>query len=103
MFDEAVDNGLDLDALFAGTTGAPGAFKAIGTMLDSYTQANGFLSGARQQLTSQVSRLTEQVSDMQARLAVRRASLQQEFIAADQAMSRLKAQSGTLASLGGTL
>jgi flagellar hook-associated protein 2 len=103
VFDAALDNGFDLEALFAGTDSAPGAFKSIGTMLDGYTQANGFLSGARQQLTSQVSRLTEQVSDMQARLAVRRASLQQEFIAADQAMSRLKAQSGTLASIGGSI
>ena len=102
-FNDAVENGFDLEALFVGTDAAPGVFKSIGTMLDSYTQANGLLSGARQQITAQVSRLTGQVSDMQARLAVRRASLQQEFIAADQAMSRLKAQSGTLASIGGSI
>ncbi len=40
---------------------------------------------------------------MQARLAVRRAALQREFIAADEAMSRLQGQSGSLASFGQNL
>jgi flagellar hook-associated protein 2 len=103
VFDDAADNGVDLEALFVGTDANPGAFKSVGTMLDSYTQANGLLSGARQQLTSQVTRLTEQIADMQDRLAIRRASLQREFIAADQAMSRLKAQSGSLGAIGSSL
>jgi hypothetical protein len=37
---------------------------------------------------------------MQARLAVERAALQQEYTAADQAMTDLKSQSGNLSSLG---
>ena len=37
---------------------------------------------------------------MQERLALRRAALQREFIAADQAMSLLKSQSSSLAQFG---
>ncbi len=40
---------------------------------------------------------------MQDRLALRRLALQQEFTAADNAMSRLKTQSEALTSFGGSL
>ena len=44
----------------------------------------------------------KQIADMQDRLAVQRISLQQEFTAADQAMTQLKSQSGTLSSMSVT-
>ena len=40
---------------------------------------------------------------MQDRLAIRRAALQREFIAADAAMSQLQGQTGSLAQFGSTL
>jgi flagellar capping protein FliD len=40
---------------------------------------------------------------MQARLAIRRAALQQEFTAADQAMARLNSQKSTLSSFSANL
>jgi hypothetical protein len=40
---------------------------------------------------------------MQSRLALQREGLLREFIAADQAISRLKNQSGSLAGFGGSL
>jgi flagellar hook-associated protein 2 len=89
-----------IPALFAGTTDTPGVFGTLGTLLGSYTQGDGLLPGARRQLTEQASRLTDQIATLQDRLALRRAALQREFIAADQAMSLLKSQSGSLAQFG---
>jgi flagellar hook-associated protein 2 len=93
----------DLAKLFAGSSGQPGAFAALEPLLDSYTDSTGLISGARKTLTDQALRLTEQIGRMQDRLAVRRAALQREFTAADQAMTQLKNQSGSLASFGATL
>lgn len=105
-FDEAaltsaIANGTaDIDKLFAG--GGNGAFAAIATSIDRYTKSDGLLKGVTKQLTDQASRLADQIASMQERLAVRRAALQKEFIAADQAMTQLKSQSSSLAQFGGT-
>jgi len=87
-------------ALFAGTATAGGAFSAIQDLVRQYTQAGGFLPEAQQTVQGQIDQLGRQIADMQDRLAVRRAALLQEYIAADQAMTALKAQSGSLASFG---
>jgi flagellar hook-associated protein 2 len=93
--------------LFAGTTTTGGFTNgAFGTMqgaLHAFTQAGGFVSSAQSLLTSQSARLNTLISDMQDRLAVQRATLQREYTAADQAMTQLKAQSGTLSSISTTL
>ena len=89
--------------LFTGTatTGAftNGAFGTLQGAIDSFTQAGGLISSAQTQLTAQSARLTNQINDLQARLAIQRATLQQQFSAADAAMTTLKSQSGTLAGL----
>lgn len=103
-FAEATKNGTaDVEALFAGGSGVTGVFASLDPLLDTYTQSDGLLPGAKRQLTDQATRLTEQIANMQERLALRRAALQREFIAADQAMSQLKGQSGSLASFGAQL
>jgi len=93
----------DLERLFAGSTGTPGAFAALDTQIDAFTRADGLIPGARKLMTDQASRLTASIATMQDRLAIRRASLQREFIAADQAMSQLQSQSGSLAQFGSSL
>jgi len=89
--------------LFAGTSTSGGftngAFGSIQAAIDAFTQAGGFVDSAQTQLQTQISRLTKQINDMTDRLAVQRASLQQEYAAADLAMTTLKSQSGTLASM----
>ena len=90
-----------LDDVAALVTGASGALTAIDTQLAEYTRSSGILSDARKQLTDRASRLDDQIVRMQERLAIRRASLQREFIAADEAMSQLRSQSGSLAAFGG--
>jgi flagellar hook-associated protein 2 len=101
MFAEATKNGgAALSKLLVGTAGTPGAFASINTLMTQYTQTSGLLASSQAQRASQVSRLTDQISSMQNRLAVQRASLQREFAAADAAMTALKNQSGALASFG---
>ena len=87
----------DVKALFGG---ASGAFAAVDNLIDEYSQAAGLVSAAKDRLKKQSSALDNQISSMQERLAVQRAYLQREFVAADAAMTRLNNQSGALASLG---
>ncbi len=104
MLTSALANGtVDLEKLFAGSTGTPGAFAALDTQLDAFTQSDGLIPGARKQVTEQATRLTDSIAAMQDRLAFRRAALQREFIAADAAMSQLQGQSGSLANFGASL
>ena len=94
-------DGASVAAVIGGTSGSggvTGAFSSVDDVINQFTQAGGFVASAQTQIQSQTTRLDSQISDMQARLAVRKAALQQEFIAADQAMSDLKAQSGNLTS-----
>jgi flagellar hook-associated protein 2 len=100
----AIANGTaDLEKLFSGSSGVAGAFAALDTQLDTFTQSDGLIPGARKQITDQASRLTDSIATMQERLALRRAALQREFIAADRAMAALQGQSGTLAQFGSQL
>jgi len=90
-------------ALFAGTTTSTngftnGAFGSVQGALDEFTRAGGFVSAAQVQLNAEGSRLDTQISDMTARLAIQRTTLQAQYTAADAAMTQLKSQSGTLAS-----
>ena len=92
-------NEADPDAvrnLFGGTDGA---FLAMGKALDDYAQSTGFIKNVKDRLTQQISSMDDQIANMQDRLAVQRTALQQEFIAADQAMSRLKSQMDSLNGL----
>lgn len=100
----AIEDGTaNLETLFAGSTGVPGIFAALDTQLDTYTQSDGLIPGARKQMTEQATRLTDSIANMQERLAQRRSALQREFIAADRAMSQLQSQSGSLSQFGSLL
>lgn len=76
-----------------------GVFSRVDELIAEYTSAGGFVQNARTRLSDELSRLGRRMDDMSARLAVRRAALQREFIAADEAMSRLNSQSGSLSNL----
>jgi flagellar hook-associated protein 2 len=93
--------------LFAGTTTTGGFTNgAFGTMqgaIHAFTQAGGFVASAQTLLKTQSARIDTLIFDMQARLAIQRATLQREYAAADQAMTQLKSQSGTLSSLSANL
>jgi flagellar hook-associated protein 2 len=97
-FDAAVAaNGDQVRQLFAGTDGA---FGAVGSLLDSYSQTNGVIPNVKDRLTQQASAMDAQIAALQDRLAQQRLALQQEFTQADLAISQLKDQSSSLASIG---
>jgi flagellar hook-associated protein 2 len=90
-----------VQSLFADASS--GAFGAINSLVDHYTDAGGFLPDARTRLSDEIARVGRQMDDMSARLAIRKAALQQEFTAADQAMTQLNSQKSSLASFSSDL
>jgi flagellar hook-associated protein 2 len=101
IFDAAVtSNGADVQAVFAGTSGA---FPAIKTLLDQYSPSTGYISTATDQLNAQIQRTTTQILNMQDRLAAQKIALQQEFAAADAAIKSLNNQSGALSNFSSSL
>jgi len=100
-FDEAIaSNGEAVREMFAGTGGV---FPSIEHVLDEYSTAAGFIPSAKDRLTKQITSMDGQIAAMQSRLALQRETLQREFTAADQAMTRLKNQSASLSNIGGSL
>jgi flagellar hook-associated protein 2 len=91
----------DADAVRSLFGGPTGVFTGVESTLDDYAEGNGFIADLKTRLTDQIRKMDDQIATMQARLAVQREGLMREFIAADQAMSRLKAQTSSLAALGG--
>jgi flagellar hook-associated protein 2 len=89
-----------VEKLFTGTSGA---FGSVNSLIDEYTRAGGLVPGARAHVSDGMQRIQKSIDDLQARLATRRATLQREFVAADQAMAALNAQTGSLASFGSAL
>jgi flagellar hook-associated protein 2 len=97
IFDDAVaTNGDGVRQLFAGTGNAFGTVK---TLLDGYTNATGLITAAKDRLNKQVDAMEAQIQAVATRLALQRETLQKQFTEADTAISRLKNQSGSLASL----
>jgi flagellar hook-associated protein 2 len=102
LLDEALTNSpSNVVSLFADSS--TGAFGAVDTIIDEYINSGGFVPDARSRISDELSRLTQRMDDMTARLAVRRQMLQQQFTAADLAMTRLNSQSSALSSFSSNL
>lgn len=91
----------DLQGLFSGTDGTGGAFGTLDSLIDTYTQAGGLVADARDRITDQVRSISTRLDTLETQLALRRRTLQQQYIAADLAMTRLNQQSASLSALGG--
>jgi flagellar hook-associated protein 2 len=97
-FDAAMTaNAAEVRGLFAG---AGGVFPAVEATLAEYTATSGLISSVKDRINRQITSMDSQILAMQSRLALQRDALQRQFTEADAAMSRLKNQSGSLASLG---
>lgn len=97
-FDAAMtSNAAEVRGLFAA---AGGVFPAVEATLSEYTAASGLISSVKDRINRQIASMDGQILAMQSRLALQRDALQRQFTEADAAMSRLKNQSGSLASLG---
>jgi flagellar hook-associated protein 2 len=100
--DGALDASLNaVKELFGGPNGSGGRFGALKTMIESYTEAGGLVSDVRERIDTQVSNLGRRIGTLEEQLAIRRAALQREFIAADRAMAQLNSQGSSLSQLGG--
>jgi flagellar hook-associated protein 2 len=101
LFKAALENKPnDVKLLFGGADGKSGAFGAVEKLVSDYTKSGGLVADMRQRIDSQVARLNSRLDTLEDQLAIRRAALQQEFIAADRAMSQLNSQGQSLSQLG---
>ena len=89
--------------LFAGASdgATDGAFDDLSELVARYTDSGGLVRKAQTRLDDQVKQISGRMDVLDAQLTLRRNALQAEFIAADQAMSRLNSQVNSLSSLGG--
>lgn len=107
VFDQAkfsqslASNPSAVQTLFSNST--TGVFKNVDSLLGGYIASDGFVPSARTRISEELSRLGRRIDDMTERLAVRRRSLQAQFIAADQAMTSLKSQQSALSSFSSSL
>jgi flagellar hook-associated protein 2 len=100
-FEEALKaSPADVQKLFSGADGKGGAFGAMTALVAEYTKSGGIVATVRQNLGDQVSNIAKRLDTMEARLAARRLALQQEYIAADMAMTQMKSQSSSLSAIG---
>jgi flagellar hook-associated protein 2 len=76
------------------------AFGALKAQVDEYAKSGGLIQGAKDRLKDQIVKIDSRLDTMQLQLDLRRSALQQEFIAADLAMTQLKAQGTSLQGLG---
>jgi flagellar hook-associated protein 2 len=89
----------DVRHLFGGDGTNAGVFSSLRDTLDNYASSGGLIASTTDRLHLQVSNMDTQLADMDARLAVRKTSLQQQFTAADSLMSQLNSSAGSLSSL----
>ena len=87
-------------SLFQGAAGGDGVFDRIKAAIGSYTTSGGLIPTAQTRLTDQLSKIGDRISEMERRLAIRKAAMQKEFIAADLAIAQLNASKSQLGSLG---
>lgn len=101
VFDTAAQEGVsDIQKLFLGSGGTDGLFAALQDTITEYTQNGGLVPDAQTRLNTQIDFMGTRIDDMSARLTIRRAALQREYIAYDQIISRLNNQNSALSSLG---
>lgn len=77
------------------------AFADIKAQVEDYARSGGLIQNAKNRLKDQIMKIDNRLESMQLQLDLRRAALQQEFIAADALMTQLKGQSASLQALGG--
>ena len=101
--DALKNNQTALRNLFLGDGVHNGAFQAMTDAIESYTDPGALLSSVRTRLSDQISSMDKRLAAMEERLANRKAALQKEYIAADQLISQLNSQGGSLSSLSRSL
>ena len=104
VFEDAVEaDPTAVQELFAGAAdgSTDGAFDDLSELVSSYADAGGLVAKAKDRIDDQVQNISGRMDVLDAQLLLRRNALQAEFIAADQAMSRLNSQVNSLTALNG--
>jgi flagellar hook-associated protein 2 len=98
--DQMANSPSEVQNLLSGPAGDAGAFGAFKDLIEGYTQSGGLVAKIRERIDTQTSSMSKRLDSMEEQLELRRRSLQQQYIAADLAMTRLKSQSSALSSAG---
>lgn len=100
LFDEAAKDDLaDIQKLFVGSGGTDGLFTTLKATITEYTESGGIIDTTDDTLQSEVDSIETRMESLTERLVLRRATLQRQYIAYDQALSKLNGQQGFLSSL----
>ena len=89
----------DLQKLLQGTTGVDGAFDLLKEALDNLDGTAGLIKTTRTNIDTSLKQYRDRIASQELRLAIRRQELVKTFTAADQAMQRLNAASGSLQNI----
>jgi flagellar hook-associated protein 2 len=90
-------------SLFQGGTGFEGVFAHVESAIGNYTSSGGLIPTAQTRLDDQVSKIGARIDEMERRLAIRKAAMQKEFIAADLAIAQLNASKSQLSSFSSSI
>jgi len=98
--DAITDNLADVQLLLQGSGSVQGVFGALKNKLQSLDGTAGLIKSSRDSISTTLTGVASQIAAAQARLDLRRKQLQQQFAAADEAISKLNAMTGQLSQLG---
>ena len=97
LLDDALaTNFNDLQSLFVGNGGTSGAFATLEAVVTAYTESGGLIPDVQARIDDQISSIDDRIIRLEEQLEIRRASLEEEFIAADLLISQLNSQLGSL-------
>jgi flagellar hook-associated protein 2 len=100
VFDSAAKTNLaDLKKLFVGGNGVDGLFVKLKSALGDFVETGGIIATTKDTLKTEAEGVEARMSGLIERLALRKATLQKQYIAYDQALSRMNSQQGFLASM----
>jgi flagellar capping protein FliD len=83
-----------------GSGSVKGVFSTLKDKLQNLDGTAGLIKSSRDSITTTLTGVASQIAAAQARLDLRRKQLQQQFAAADEAISKLNAMTGQLSQLG---
>ena len=76
--DRLADSPADVQLLLSGTDGTGGAFGAMATLVEEYTETGGLVSSTRERIDEQIRALARRIDTGSAQLHLRRPALQRE-------------------------
>ena len=98
--DAITNNPADVQLLLQGTATVKGVFATMKDKLQNLDGTAGLIKTTRDSITTTLTGVASQIAAAQARLDMRRTQLQQQFAAADDAISKLNSMTGQLSQLG---